>query len=94
MNRQLAIREVSRSITRFKARTIFGGIGIVVSVLATVFVLSVGGRVRATFESFVNRLYPADVIVVNSGPGMWGGGGSGGQPMRLKDVDAVRAAEE
>jgi ABC-type antimicrobial peptide transport system permease subunit len=92
MNRQLATREVSRSLTRFKARTIFGGIGIVVSVLATVFVLSVGGKVRSTFESFVNRLYPADVIVVNSGPGMWGGGGSGGQPMRLKDVDAVRAA--
>ena len=92
MNRTLAIRQVAGSLTRFKARAVLGGIGIVVSVLATVFVLSVGGTVRATFDRFVARLYPSDVIVVNSGPGMWGGGGSGGQPMRLRDVDAVMAS--
>ena len=92
MNRSLAIREIAQSLARFRARAVLAGIGIVVSVLATVFVLSVGGTVRATFDAFVAKLYPADVIVVNSGPGMWGGGGAGGQPMRLRDIDAVKAA--
>jgi hypothetical protein len=88
MNRSLAVREISRSLTRFKARSVLGGLGIVVSVLATVFVVSAAGTIRQTFDGFVARLYPADVIVVGSGPGIWGGGGVDGQPMRLRDVDA------
>ncbi len=88
MNRQLAVRNVVRSLTRFKARAVLGGFGIVVSVCATVFVLSMGGTVRATFESFASRLYPADVVVVNTGGGFMGGG-SGGQSMRMRDIEAV-----
>lgn len=91
MNRQLALRNVVRSLTRFKARAVLGGFGIVVSVLATVFVMSMGGTVRATFDSFASRLYPADVVVVNSGGGFMGGG-SGGQAMRLRDIEAVVAS--
>jgi putative ABC transport system permease protein len=92
MNRSLAIREVARSLTRFKGRSVLGGIGVVVSVLATVFVVSAGGTVRGTFEKFVGQLYPSDVIVVSSGANMWGGGGVDGQPMRTRDVDAVTAS--
>ena len=92
MNRSLAIRQVARSLTRFKGRSVLGGLGIVVSVLATVFVLSAAGTVRGTFEKFVARLYPTDVITVGSGRGMWGGGGSDGQPMRLRDIDAVMSS--
>jgi hypothetical protein len=88
MNRQLAVRNVVRSLTRFKARAVLGGFGIVVSVCATVFVLSMGGTVRTTFESFALRLYPADVVVVNTGGGFMGGG-SGGQSMRMRDIEAV-----
>src|SRR6185436_19862180 len=89
MNRSLAIRQVARSLTRFKGRSVLGGLGIVVSVLATVFVLSAAGTVRGAFDKMVAQLYPSDVITVGSGRGMWAGGGSDGQPMRLRDVDAV-----
>jgi putative ABC transport system permease protein len=92
MNRSLAVREVARSLTRFKGRSVLGGLGIVVSVLATVFVVSAGGTVRGTFDKFIGQLYPADVIVVSSGANMWGGGGVDGQPMRTRDVDAVLAS--
>jgi len=89
MNRSLAIRQVARSLTRFKGRAVLGGLGIVVSVLATVFVLSAAGTVRGTFDKFVAQLYPTDVITVGSGRGMWAGGGADGQPIRLRDIDAV-----
>lgn len=92
MNRSLAIRQVVRSLTRFKGRAVLGGLGIVVSVLAIVFVLSAAGTVRGTFDKFLGQLYPTDVITVGSGRGMWAGGGSDGQPMRLRDVDAVVAS--
>jgi ABC-type antimicrobial peptide transport system permease subunit len=88
MNRQLAVRNVVRSLARFKARAVLAGFGIVVSVLATVFVLSMGGSVRSTFDSFVGRMYPADVISVIAGSSFWAGG-SGVQTMRLRDVAAV-----
>ena len=92
MNRSLAVRQVARSLTRFKGRSVLGGLGIVVSVLATVFVVSAAGTVRGTFEKFVGQLYPSDVIVVSSGRNMWGGGGVDGQPMRLRDVEAVASS--
>jgi ABC-type antimicrobial peptide transport system permease subunit len=88
MNRQLAFRNVVRSLTRFKARALLGGFGIVVSVLATVFVLSLGGTVRSTFDSFVARLYPSDVVTVNAGA-PFSGGAAGVQNMRMRDIEAV-----
>ena len=92
MNRSLAIREIARSLGRFKGRSVLGGLGIVVSVLATVFVVSAGDTVRSTFDKFVGQLYPSDVIVVASGRSMWGGGGVDGQPMRARDVEAVTSS--
>jgi putative ABC transport system permease protein len=88
MNRQLAVRNVARSLTRFKVRALLGGFGIVVSVLATVFVLSVSGAVRTTFETFVMKLYPGDVVTLSSGASFMGGG-SGAQSLRVRDVEAV-----
>jgi ABC-type antimicrobial peptide transport system permease subunit len=91
MNRQLAFRNVVRSLTRFKARALLGGFGIVVSVLATVFVLSLGGTVRSTFDAFVARLYPSDVVTVNAGAAFPGGAG-GIQNMRMRDIEAVASS--
>jgi ABC-type antimicrobial peptide transport system permease subunit len=90
MNRQLQARNVIRSLTRFKARAILGGFGIVTSVLATVYVLSLSGTVRATFDAFVERLYPADVVNVIAGTNFWAGG-SGVQSLRIRDIEAVAA---
>lgn len=91
MNRQLAFRNVVRSLTRFKARALLGGFGIVVSVLATVFVLSLGGTVRSTFDLFVARLYPANVVTVNAGAAFTGGA-AGVQNMRMRDIEAVASS--
>lgn len=92
MNRSLAVSQIARSLTRFKSRSLLGGLGIVVSVLATVFVLSAASAVRGTFDKFIAQLYPADVITLGSGRGMWAGGGSDGQPMRLRDIEVVTAS--
>jgi putative ABC transport system permease protein len=91
MNRKLVLGSVVRSLTRFKARAMLGGIGIVVSVLATVFVLSMSDSVRATFDRFIARLYPADVVTVNAGAAFMGGG-SGAQSLRIRDIEAVAAS--
>jgi ABC-type antimicrobial peptide transport system permease subunit len=91
MNRKLAVRNVVRSLARFKARAVLAGFGIGVSVLATVFVLSMGSTVRSTFDAFVARMYPADVIAVIAGSNFWGGG-FGVQSMRMRDVIAVERA--
>lgn len=88
MNRRLATRNVMRSLTRFKARALLGGFGIVISVLATVYVLSLSGTVRATFDAFVERLYPSDVVNVIAGTNFWAGG-AGVQSLRVRDIEAV-----
>jgi hypothetical protein len=52
MNRSLAVRQIGRSLTRFKTRSVLGALGIIVSVLATVYVLSVAG-----FMGDANRVH-------------------------------------
>lgn len=91
MNRQLAFRNVVRSLTRFKSRAVLAGFGIVVSVLATVYVLSMGASVRSTFQTFVDRIYPADVVTVIAGTNFMAGG-YGVQSLRLRDIAAVERA--
>jgi putative ABC transport system permease protein len=91
MNRQLAFRNVLQGLTRFKGRAVLCGVGIVISVLATVFVLSMGGAVRATFQSFMSRLYPADMISLYAGASFMGSN-AGGQSMRMRDIEAVTAS--
>jgi ABC-type antimicrobial peptide transport system permease subunit len=88
VNRELAVRDVLRSLTRFRARAVLAGLGIVVSVLATVYVLSLGGTIRSTFDGFLGKMYPADVVAVFAGRN-FGAGGVGTQAIRLRDVTAV-----
>ncbi len=92
MNSQLVFRNVSRSLTRFKARAVLGALGIVVSVLATVSVLSLSGTFRSSAQAFLSSIYPSDVVVVNAGNAGFMGGGSGAQNMRMRDMEAVAAS--
>jgi putative ABC transport system permease protein len=91
MNRQLFLRTVLARLTRFKGRALLMGMGIIVSVLATVLVSSLGGTIRSAFEGFLGRLYPDDGITLTAGANFLGGG-LGRDSLRLKDVEAVVAA--
>jgi putative ABC transport system permease protein len=91
VNRELFLRTVAARLTRFKGRAFLMSLGIIVSVLATVLVSSLGVTVRATFDGFIGRLYPDDGISLTAGANFMGGG-LGRDNLRLKDVEAVVAA--
>jgi putative ABC transport system permease protein len=91
MNSELFLRTVIRRLTRFKGRALLMGLGIIVSVLATVLVASLGATVRTTFDGFIGRLYPDDGITVTAGANFMGGG-LGRDNLRLKDIEAVAAS--
>jgi putative ABC transport system permease protein len=91
MNRELFLLTVLARLTRFKGRALLMSLGVIVSVLATVLVASLGGTIRATFDGFIGRLYPDDGITLVAGSNFMGGG-LGRDNLRLKDVEAVVAA--
>lgn len=91
MNRELFTRTVLARLTRFKGRALLMSLGIIVSVLATVLVSSLGGAIRGTFDGFIGRLYPDDGITLTAGANFMGGG-LGRDNLRVKDVAAVAAA--
>lgn len=88
MNQPLLLRTVLLRFWRFKAKTLFMGLGITVGVLATVLLQTVTGSVRERFSAFVERSYPADSIVLVAGSGFMGGG-EGRNNLRLSNVETV-----
>ncbi len=88
MNQSLLMRTVLLRFWRYKAKTVFMGLGITVGVLATVLLQTVAGSVRQRFSAFVERSYPADSIVLVAGSGFMGGG-EGRNNLRLADVETV-----
>jgi putative ABC transport system permease protein len=88
MNQPLLLRSVLLRLWRFKAKTLFMGLGITVAVLATVLLQTVAGNVREAFSAFVADAYPADSIVLLAGTGFMGQG-PGRNKLRLDDVQTV-----
>ncbi|HBL25722.1 MAG TPA: hypothetical protein DD490_02685 [Acidobacteria bacterium] len=88
MNGALLWGQVSRRMWRFKAKTLFMGLGITIGVLVAVLLQTVAGGVRATFAAFIERAYPADSVVLVAGSGVMGGG-NGRNSLQLTDVEAV-----
>jgi putative ABC transport system permease protein len=74
---------------RFKAKSIFMGLGITVGVLATVLLQSISGSVQAKFLSFIERSYPSDAIVVMGGGGPMSGNTAGRDSLKMADVETV-----
>ncbi|MGH9442377.1 MAG: ABC transporter permease [Thermoanaerobaculia bacterium] len=91
MNRKLLFRSVFSRLWRFKAKSIFMGLGIMVGVLATVLLQSVAGSVRSRFLEFLGRAYPSDAIVLMGGSGPMGGP-AGRNSVKLADVETVASA--
>jgi putative ABC transport system permease protein len=88
MNQPLLLRSILLRLWRFKAKTLFMGLGITVAVLATVLLQTVAGNVREAFSTFVADAYPADSIVLLAGTGFMGAG-PGRNKLRLADVQTV-----
>jgi putative ABC transport system permease protein len=88
VNPSLLLRTVLLRFSRFKLRTLFMGLGIAISVLATVLLQTVLVSVDGAFNSFIDRAYPSDGVVVMAGSGFMGGP-SGGANLRLPDVETV-----
>ena len=91
MNSELFLHTIAARLTRFKGKAFLMGLGIIVSVLTTVIMQSLGGTVRTTFNGFVGQLYPDDTVTLNAGAALMGRG-RGAENMRLKDVEAVAAS--
>jgi putative ABC transport system permease protein len=88
VNRSLLFRTVLLRLNRYKLKTLFMGLGIMVSVAATVLLQTAAGSVREAFSSFIERAYPADSVVLMAGNGFMGGG-EGSRNLRLADVETI-----
>lgn len=88
MNRELFFRMVLARLWRFKLKSFFMALGIVISVLAVILVHSVGIAVRTKFTSYIDTTYPANTVYLAGGNGFMGGG-QGADKLTLADVQAV-----
>ena len=88
MNQALLLRTVLLRLSRYKLKTLFMGLGIMVSVAATVLLQTAVGSVRQAFSTFIERAYPADSVVLMAGNGFMGGG-EGSRNLKLADVQTV-----
>ncbi|MGZ3181890.1 MAG: ABC transporter permease [Telluria sp.] len=91
MNYSLLTDMTLARLGRNKVKTCMMGVGIVISVLATVLVQVAGNGFRGAFDNFINRAYPADSVWLVSGGGLMGGASTANR-LRLADVEAIRAA--
>jgi putative ABC transport system permease protein len=88
VNRPLLLRTLWSRLGRYKLKTLVMGLGITVGVVTTVLLQTVAGGVREAFNSFVERAYPSDGVVLVAGTGFMGAG-PGRDHLRLSDVETV-----
>ncbi|HEU4886352.1 MAG TPA: ABC transporter permease [Thermoanaerobaculia bacterium] len=90
MNRALLWRTVLLRVKRYRLRSAVIAAGICISVLAAVLLQSVAVSVRQAFDVFIDRMYPADGVVLMAGGGFMGGR-AGRTNLKLTDVETVAA---
>ena len=88
MSGRLLFATIFSRLWRFKAKTIFMGLGITIGVLATVLLQSVAMTVTQRFTRFIKQAFPADSIVVMSGGGPMSGPANRDR-LRLDDVQTI-----
>ena len=91
MSGRLLFATIVSRLWRFKAKTIFMGLGITIGVLATVLLQSVAMTVTQRFTRFIKQAFPADSIVVMSGGGPMSGP-ENRDKLRLDDVNTIVSA--
>lgn len=88
MNQEIFFRTILLRLWRFKAKSAFMALGIVISVMAVIMAQTVGVNLRAKFTDFINTQYPANTLLLAAGDGFMGGG-QGSDRLMLSDVQAV-----
>ena len=88
MNQALLLRSIFTRMWRYKAKTLFMAFGVVVAVLVTVSLQSIMTAVRARFDAFIARAYPADGLVVMGGSGPMGGR-AGRDSVKFTDIETI-----
>ena len=91
MNQKLLLTSTLLRLGRSKIRTLLMGLGIIVSVLATVLIMTAEHSFRLRFAAFIQRAYPADSVILTPGSGAMGGS-SGATPLRLSDIAVVASS--
>lgn len=90
MNRPILMQTIFHRVKRHRLRTLIIGAGITVSVVATILLQTALVSVRAAFDTFISRAYPANGVVLMAGGGFMGGR-AGRTNLRATDVEAVAA---
>lgn len=90
MNRPLLLHTLLVRVRRYKLRTFVIGLGLTISVLATVLLQTAVVNVRKAFDVFISRMYPANGVVLMAGGGFMGGR-NGRTSLRVTDVETVAA---
>lgn len=88
MNRGIFFRMILLRLWRFKAKSTFMALGIVISVMAVIMVQTVGVNLRAKFTDFINSQYPSNTLLLAAGDGFMGGG-QGSDRLMVGDAQAV-----
>lgn len=91
MNREIFYRMILLRLWRFKVKSTFMALGIVISVMAVILVQTIGTNLRSRFHEFINGQYPSDTILLAAGDGFMGGG-QGSDRLMLDDAKAVANA--
>ena len=88
MNRALLVRSILTRMRRYKLRTLCMGLGITVSVLATVLLQTASVTVKDAFTRFIRRMYPADSVHIMAGTGFMGSRAERSK-LKLAEVETV-----
>ncbi len=91
MNKKLLLLHILRPLARYKLRTLFMSVGIVLGVAALVVTRAMGAGAKHEIMEKVNRMFSSSSIVVTAGGGGMGNGG-GVTSLKIADIAAVAEA--
>lgn len=91
MNREIFLRMILLRLWRFKLKSVFMALGIVISVMAVILAQTIAASLRAKFTDFIGKQYPANTVFLAAGDGFMGGG-QGSDRLMLGDAQAVANA--
>ena len=89
MNKRLLMAGSVRILIRYKLRSFFMSLGIVIGVAALVVTRSMGSGAEQEMLDKMERIFsPASIIIVNSGGGMHGGFQDTGK-LTIEDIESI-----
>lgn len=90
MNKRLLLAGSVRILTRYKLRTFFMSLGIVIGVAALVVMRSLGTGAERDMLGKIERMFSAtSIMITNSGGAMHGGGRRATGKLTIEDLEAI-----